>query len=72
MRMRKKNLPEKKKNFKSGDYVTFHTQYGQTCGIIDYIKPGTHGEFQKAVITVKYTVYSTKKYERELFKLRHI
>ena len=58
----------KKEDFRIGDFVTFHTQYGHTTGIIELIILSNP---QKAIITVRNGTFKPKKYTRPLYKLRH-
>jgi hypothetical protein len=65
-------MGKKKVLVKQGDFVEFHTQYGKTTGIVQYIKLGSRERkhFQTAVIIVHLTAHKTKTYERPLFKLK--
>jgi len=67
-------MTKRDKNFYTGDYVTFHTKYGTTTGIIEEIYMGSYakGIPQKAKISVKYQPYRTKSYMRPLYKLKHL
>lgn len=74
--------PEEKKalkqDFKAGDFVSFHTQYGETTGIIQYIEQLDWDKEQKgkwfrhAVILVHHSQFKTQLYKRPLFKLKHL
>ncbi len=59
-----------KSNFRVSDFVTFHTQYGQTTGIIEDISVGYKGKHQIAEITVRTMFGKPKKYHRPLYKLK--
>lgn len=59
---------KKKEPFRIGDFVTFHTQYGKTIGIIELILLRNP---QQAIITVRTMSGKPKKYHRPLFKLKH-
>jgi hypothetical protein len=63
-------MPRKIVPFKIGDYVSFHTQFGKTTGIIEDIyltRP-----FRTAYITVREMGGKPRKYHRPLFKLRKV
>lgn len=61
-------MSKKKEPFRISDFVTFHTQYGQTTGIIELIILSNP---QKAIITVRNMSGKPKKYTRPLYKLKH-
>jgi len=71
----KRNL---KKDFKACDFVSFHTQFGESTGIIQYIEQlGPDKEqkdkwFRHAVILVHETTFKVRTYKRPLFKLKHL
>jgi len=51
------------------DYVTFHTQYGQTTGIVEEIYLSRP---RIAYITVRTMFGKPKKYYRPLYKLKKV
>ena len=57
--------------FRIGDYVTFHTQYGPSTGIIELITTGRAGRHQVAIITVRHLHGKPHRYHRPLYKLKH-
>lgn len=71
MMKKKRKIPPDRKDFRIGDFVSFHTRIGYRTGIIELIefRPGRH---QVATITVKNGTFKPVKYRRPLYKLRHI
>lgn len=62
-------MPRKFDPVHIGDFVSFHTQYGKTTGIIEDIR---FGNPQIAYITVRTMFGKPKKYHRPLYKLRKV
>jgi hypothetical protein len=58
-----------KEPFRISDYVTFHTQYGTTTGIIENIILKNP---QVAIITMRTLHGKPKRYTRPLYKLKHL
>ena len=62
-------MPKKFDRVRIGDFVSFHTQYGKTTGIIEDIH---FGNPKIASITVRTMFGKPLRYQRPLYKLKKV